>query len=350
MQLVDAIREELRKRKGRRARGGALERALADKLRVSAFEVREALGQLVQEGAVSGQWHPQIGFTGMVDIHLSPLEEGPQKAWTEAMRNAGMADDDIKSLKPCAAVLEGLTPSEMTRLASGLLALRERQAQHNGERRYRVSARYLLGSSKALDHLPSSALCTFGIDMERFPKAPAYIMVAGPKSPHQVILVENPQAFEEGVKARLEDTAWIATQGYGLARNGDAFGRQLVRLVEDDDLVPLVRAGSPPSLEQLLSHDRLFFWGDLDPAGLDIFMRLKKQLPKLQLSGIYRIMLKRLQNHCGHPLVLLTGKDGQTACSASGLPQELVQSCSALGLDQEIITSSEIASHADKVW
>jgi hypothetical protein len=263
------------------------------------------------------------------------------------MRNAGMTDDDIKSLDPCAPALEGLTPSEMTRLASGLLALRKRQARHDGERRYRVSARYLLGSSKALDHLPSSALFAFGIDMDRFPKAPAYLMVAGPKSPRQVILVENPQAFEEGVGSRLEDTAWIATQGYGLSRSGEAFGNQLVRLVEDGDLLPLVRAGTPPPLEELFVHKRLFFWGDLDPAGMDIFRRLRRVLPHIRLSGLYRPMPKILEDKGGHPLTALTGKGGQKPLDAmEWIPEELLQVCVDHGVDQESITRSEILKYA----
>ncbi len=348
MSLVNAIRDELRKRKGRRARGDALERVLAKKLRVSLFEVREALGQLVEERAVSGQWHPQIGFAGMVDIHLAPLEEGPRRVWIDAMRNAGMTEHDIQNLKPCSAVLEGLTLSDMTRLASGLLALREHQDQHDGERRYNVSARYLLDSSKALDSLPSSALTAFGIEIGRFPKAPGYLMVAGPECPRQVILTENPQAFEEGVQARLEDTAWIATQGYGLSRNGDAFGNQLVRLVEDGHLVPLVRAGTPPSLEKLFAHERLFFWGDLDPAGMDIFQRLRRILPHIRLSALYRPMMESIKNGGGHPLVSLTGKEGQEPLKdVNLLPRELSQICTCCGVDQESVTREDIKRYAD---
>ena len=350
-EMLDQAREELRRRKSKRARGDALERSLAKKLGISAFTARDVLDRLRQEGVLEGQWkNMRTGFTGMVEIRISSPRSEQEIAWEAAMREAGMSDSDVGRLMLCAPCLEGVSHTDMRRLANGLLQLRENQKRLIGERRYSVSAHYLLGSSKALDALPSSALRAFGIDPDNFVSAPLHVMVAGPPSPDQVILVENPQAFEEGVRSRLSDTAWVATQGYGLSRNGDAFGNQLVRIVEDGHLIPLVRAGSPPSLEKLLSHDRLFFWGDLDPAGLDIYIRLKKQLPKLQLSGLYHIMLEKLQNHCGHPLVPLTGKDGQTACSGSGLPHDLVQSCTVQGLDQEIIDSSEIAAHAAKAW
>ncbi len=348
--LLDRAREVLRKRKRKRARGDALERSLAKTLRISSFTAREVLDHLRQEGGLEGQWNMRTGFTGMVEIQLSIPRSELDISWETAMREAGMSDSEVGQLMPCGPSLKGVPYADMLRLANGLLQLRDNQQRHIGESRYTVSARYLLGSSKALDALPSPALRAFGIDPENFMSAPLHVMVAGPSAPNQVILVENPQAFEEGVKARLSDTAWVAVQGYGLSRKGEAFGNQLVRIVEDGHLVPLVRAGTPPPLEDLLSHDRLFFWGDLDPAGLDIFITLKKQLPRLQLSGLYRIMLEKIQNHCGHPLVPLTGKDGQTARLPSGLPHDLVESCSAIGLDQEIVSSSEIALHAYKAW
>jgi len=67
----------------------------------------------------------------------------------------------------------------------------------------------------------------------------------------------------------------------------------------------------PPSLETIFGLKQMFWWGDLDLAGIDIYQRLKSKFPTLQLSAAYRPMITLLKTGNGHPYAKCTGKEDQ---------------------------------------
>ncbi len=214
----------------------------------------------------------------------------------------------------------------------------------DGRPRFEVSARCLLGSSKALDALPNAVLRRFGIDPARFPAFPGYVMVAGPPHPQAVLLVENPHAFERALQTEgSEQAAWVCTFGYGLSLRQGQHGDQLAGLLESPAAPrTLVRRGRPPPWEALLAHPRIRFWGDLDREGLVIFQRLRRRHPHIALSGIYHPMLERLRDGGGHPYCALAGKAGQGDVPLDPHTALLIEACRERALDQEWVSEADI--------
>lgn len=185
-------------------------------------------------------------------------------------------------------------------------------------------------------------------------------MTAGPTSPESVLLIENPWAFERALEAGLaERHALVVTFGYGLNRNGEAFGRQLAGMIEANvgGLIQLRRSGQPPNLNVLFTHPRLSFWGDLDPEGLRIFLRLKARLPQLELSALYKPMLSLLNDGGGHPYVNATGKAGQSPLGENEMAslglelQEMAACCALRGVDQETLSIEQLqCALTDQGW
>lgn len=275
-------------------------------------------------------------------------------AWRNAIAEAGLGDADRLALEDVHPRLNGLYASDLKTIAAGLSLIRSSQDTLTGMPSFIVSARHLIGSSKLLASLAPTSLKMFGIDTKQFKDATPYVVVAGPPDPISVILIENPQAFEWAIQAGIADRhALIVTFGYGLSRNGDDFGRQLVELVEHkkSSLIPLVRAGAPATLDDLLAHPNLFFWGDLDPEGLRIFERLRKHLPQLRLSAMYQPMIDALQAGNCHPYVDAVGKGGQDTVNPKGLSSDvmpLFEICRERGVDQEYVSIHDITVLASK--
>lgn len=339
-EAIDRVRRALSKRRGSKVRGLGLDLALARDLGITAMEARSALNALRDAGELKARdWHPRLGPQGMVSLNLAVQTTEAQSAWQKAMARAGYSSAERGALAPAGEALRGMGPHDLDVIARGLQALRGDLDEVAGQSRFLVSAQYLGGSSKMLDALPNAALRAIGIEPGCFQDAPGYVLTAGPAEPEAVCLVENPQAFEMAVRAAVPGIAWIATYGYGLSRSGEAFGEQLAGLIETGRMVQLIRDGNPRALPELLSHPNLTFWGDLDPAGLHIFDRLKRRLPQLKLSSLYAPMLEQLREEGGHPYVSATGKQGQTSMSVSD-PQAkaLMERCVNRGLDQEVVT------------
>lgn len=280
-----------------------------------------------------------------VTVRLPEQRSAAESAWLAVLAQAGLDAADAEALSGLGEALAGVPRQDLQRLIDGLLKLRRDQYALDGLTRFEVSARYLLGSSKALDALPNVSLRRFGIDPGRFPPFPGYVIVAGPPDPEAVILVENPQAFECALTAAgTERAAWICTFGYGLSLRRGQHGEQLASLVESR-LPPrtLVRLGNPPAWEILLRHPRILFWGDLDREGLAIFGRLHRHNPRIGLSGIYAPMLEALRANNGHPYCALVGKPGQGERATDACAAELELACREQGLDQEWVPVAEIS-------
>ncbi|MGY0564999.1 MAG: Wadjet anti-phage system protein JetD domain-containing protein, partial [Paraglaciecola chathamensis] len=65
-------------------------------------------------------------------------------------------------------------------------------------------------------------------------------------------------------------------------------------------LTALVRQGTPPPIEQLLQHSDIFFWGDFDREGFQIYWRLRSKISQLKLSGLYHPMRAMIENTDNH--------------------------------------------------
>lgn len=215
---------------------------------------------------------------------------------------------------------------------------------------FEASAKYIMGSSKFLGFMGGTLLNSIGISLDHLSNGPRYLAVAGPPTPEAVILVENPHSFEMAVVAAT-DCAWACTYGFGLALGKEErLGQMLVESLTTHivSLKMLVRAGSPPTLHELLRHKKLFFWGDLDLAGMIIFTQLKNSFQHIRLSGLYVPMLHKLDEKGGHPYVRSVGKEGQKKpCKVNDpVVEKILSRCFERGLDQEAIGIDEIEKYA----
>lgn len=117
--------------------------------------------------------------------------------------------------------------------------------------------------------------------------------------------------------------------------------------------ITLMREGSScPPVRELFNHPKITFWGDLDPAGIQIYLRLKHQLPQLELSALYHPMVTMLDiSACSHPYVTGTGKYGQidmqVKCpEGDEVTSGLLNRCSTRGVDQECVSPEDILKFA----
>lgn len=312
---------------------GLVERLMRDE-QTDFLSVTRGLKQLADAGDIAaGQWANGVPF-GRVMVKARAAVAPTEVRWREALAGAGLSDSDINALAPCHLAVFDWSEADMVALARGLDALRaERPATHA----YNASARYLLGSSKILGMLPARAMRAFGIGFDQLTEPAPDLVVAGAAEPKVVVLIENMHPFETALAAcRDLPVALVQTFGFGLSIGSEEWGLSLAKAVEQDHsrLRGLVAFGSPPSVVSLLSHAKVTFWGDLDPAGWAIYARLRARLPQLQLSALYHPMRQALSLH-SHPLTFAVGKDGQAgAVKLSGAPAWWPRD---RGLDQEFL-------------
>ncbi|MDW5377062.1 DUF2220 family protein [Halomonas sp. HP20-15] len=214
-------------------------------------------------------------------------------------------------------VLEAWSLADQRRLVEGLNRLAADLPGAHALSSFEASARYLLGSSKLLDALPRELVRAFGIERAAFRMPSVWVLAAVPAEPQGVLLIENPQSFEQARRTGLaERLALLCSFGYGLSLSEALKAPERVRLIGDVD--------PRQSLADLLTLERANYWGDLDPEGLRIFRRLRRSVPTLRLSALYAPMIERFEREGGHPLHRLTGKHGQRPGIgwARGLDQE----------------------------
>lgn len=311
------------------------------------LDVKQALGRLARSGTVTGvtvhgDVHQRVGVT--VEAPAKPVPVSLTQ-WEEAMQRAGVDTSDIGALAACHDRIADFCAADMEALAAGLLALRRAAPQEAGTPKFVLSARYLLGSSKLLGQLPAAAMSTFGLDLKAHPDAPPYVITAGPPEPEAVVLVENPHAFDAAIAAgAASQVAFVVTFGYGLSRNSEDFGNQLLASVAyGDGLIALVREGRPPSPAALLAHPRVYFWGDLDREGLRIYGGLRQRIPQLRLSALYRPMIAAFHAGASHPYAKATCKDKQAASQiAPDDGRDLIELCGLRAVDQEYVGPEDI--------
>lgn len=320
--------------------------------------VKQALARLSKAGWIDGvspDGTPfgQVRILGVVPAkQVNPLQE----LWLEALRSESLSDEETRSLSACWKSLDGFGLHDLRAIASGLRRLKQDQSSLAGTPAYIISARYLLGSSKLLGEIPDRALAAFGIAVDRFPGHPPYVVVGGCANPKTVVLVENPASFELAMSTEAaKRCVFIATYGFGLSKANNEYGNQLAGLVEShfSGVITLVREGSScPPVRDLFRSGNITFWGDLDPAGIQIYLRIKQRLPQLELSALYRPMIDMLDTpSCSHPYVTATGKAGQIDMKTKSQNGEeaaarLLDRCGERGVDQEYVSPDDISMFA----
>ncbi len=353
---VERIRAALIKKMSGKAylRPGGLVEGLATDTGESPLTIRQSLGRLSKERWIEGVSPDGAPFAQVRIIGSLPVvpQDTDRQRWISVLERSELQLQDRESLAPLSAKLAAFSESDMWLILQGLISLRESQASETGRHRFLVSARYLLGSSKLLDEFASPSLRAFGIHVDQFQGHPLYVVVAGCQSPDAVVLVENPAAFEMAVATNaIHQCAFVCTYGFGLSKSQEDYGNQLAGMVEDRfaSAITLRRDGATcPGAKELLAHDRIAFWGDLDPAGIQIYLRLKKTVPGLRLSALYQPMIASLRNQSrNHPYVSVVGKTGQnqmpiTCGEDEKIARELLVLCASRGVDQERVLPIEI--------
>lgn len=353
--VVNALRRQTRK--GNVLQGGVLIDRLSRETELDAAAIRACFKDMKARGWIeASSWSGTGNPVGLVKVSLPPL---PPPSWAEAWKSAlaacePLSDTDREALFECGASLADMAPSEFPKILYGLIRLREDQFSLAGSPAFLVSARYLRGSSKMLSKLGARAIKAFGIDLSRFSDHPPYVVTAGAADPEAVVLVENPAAFElAATTSAVERCAFIATFGFGLSKASEDFGNQLAGMVEEgfSNVVTLVRQGSrTPSARELLTHHNISFWGDLDIAGMQIYERIAKRLPVVQLSALYAPMVEAVMiEDQRHPYVSAAGKPGQTMFQASREDAlTMLNYCHEWAADQELVTARQIEEFAGK--
>lgn len=238
-----------------------------------------------------------------VDERLT-LSMSQRKAWERALKGP----------------LGNWTYEDQHALVKGLRQLASDLPQAYQLSPYVASARYLLGSSKLLDALPQELLRSFGIEQADFESAETWLLASVPEEPEGVLLIENAQSFTQACRVGCDQRlAIICTFGYGLS---------LGNALQDSGRMRLVGQGvANVNLTELLRLSNLTYWGDLDPEGMRIYLRLSRSLPRLNLSALLAPMIEAFGDGLTHPLDALTGKAGQRAGDdwQRGLDQECLE-------------------------
>lgn len=348
---ITLIRESLRKLSKRNASlrpRDFIERLQKD-TKLHIIEIREGLKALRKDGEIIAEWSSNNEPLSMIQLNLAPLPKSDTEIkWTETISESReLSDIDREALLGLHSALNGIEEADMRHLLAGLINLKNKQHEYIGQPMFNVSAEFLLGSSKLLGVLPSLSLKAFGIDRDKFISHPSYLVVAGPPNPKAVVLVENPHAFELAVSSgAAKEAAWIVTFGYGLSKSKEDYGKQLSEIVTQSttrEIKTLVRYGNPPPLEDLFSYVNLFFWGDLDKEGIRIYERIRKKLPQIRLSALYKPMIAAVtDSKTSHPYVEAVGKEGQEPLKDELFTAQLLKACEIRAVDQEIVKASEI--------
>lgn len=359
-QSVAAVRAAVIKLMGGKTylRPAGLAESIIQETGESPITVRQSLARLVREKWIEGvtTLGDPVGQVRIIGNVPPPPPNPDLECWLVVLNDANLGVEDKAALLPLYKPLACFGAAFQHDILQGLLRLRDNMEKEAGRHRFVVSARYLVGSSKLLDSMPSVALKAFGIQVDRFPGHPLYVVAAGCANPEAVVLVENPAAFEMAVATgAAQRCAFIATFGFGLSKGEEDYGRQLAGLVEERfaGAITLVREGSScPTAKELLNHPNVTFWGDLDVAGVEIFQRLRRVIPNLHLSALYKPMLEAIDGPgSAHPYVLTVGKQGQhgryeSVLGEDSITEEILTRCSIRGVDQESVLPEQIETLA----
>lgn len=318
--------------------------------------VSEALRELYRAGLVNykpdGQ---QLPASGYITVQAAAVEPAAHEiSWRQALEDVRMDSGTAAILAQLAPAVADINETDMQVLAHALQALKGISTVPSiDDAGFNVSARHLMGSSKVLARLSRQMLAATGLPNRLHAPSPRYILCAGPSEPVATLLIENPCAFENAIRSGLTDeVAIVCTFGFGLSYLGSDIWAE-DQLLQHDRPIRIVRDGSPPPLGKLLAAEKVFLWGDLDLAAMDIFRSLKGAIPQLRMSAIYEEMVPMLSDPSrSHPYAALFDKSGQLLRYQGGgaVPSRfdeedvamLQVACSARAVDQEAVEESFI--------
>lgn len=313
------------------------------------IEIRKSLDNLRRDGKVEYSATSNGEPINAYIIVIAPAVEikEHEARWMNALKASELSESEVIALTPLYVAMEGINSDQMDSVITGLTILRSDQAGMFGNPIFNISAKYLIGSSKLLSTFNSRSLKNFGIEIDRFPDRPPYVIIGGNgKDPEAVILVENPISFETAIQSSAGlRCAFICTFGFGLSHQGNDYGNQLAGAIESGSSMLLHRnEGNWKDFNSLLLHHNLHFWGDLDMAGIQIYERIAAKLPHISLSALYSPMLNALDSHhTRHPYIDCVGKKGQKSFTSRRQDsRELLAFCQKWAVDQEVVQPHEI--------
>lgn len=322
------------------------------------YFIAKAFRWLKDRGEIQAKkWNPDPFYPaeGMVKLKLKPLPlKAYERDWNKVVSESLFSDQEKEFLQQAAiaAKFSDLPINEMAKLLKQLHSFRM-DPPPPGQHLYDVSAQYFSASSKVLDYIGPRILKKIGIDSSIYLPPPKYICVAGRPNPRSVILVENPHSFETAVRVDRDLIhTWVSSYGFGLSLDkSKEYGQMLVNNLKEhsDHLIHLTHNGQPESIEKLLSHPQLHFWGDLDKAGMQIYSDLRQSFPQIQLSALYQPMIEHLRSGNAHTYSKASGKEKQkTSNSDDPLVSGILSLCKTLAVDQEVIGEEQIATYMNE--
>lgn len=296
----------------------------------------------------------ELPASGYIDVSTEVfVAKEHHTSWLAALSHAAFNAEAIVSLSKLSDLVADLPPEDMAVLAMGLQKLSQSGDLGTKDSGFNVSAKHLMGSSKVLSNISRRMLQVIDLPVRLHNGSPKYVICAGPESSVATLLIENPRAFENAVRAGLaKEVSLICTFGFALSYLGQEW-LHAEDTPESDRPIMLPRCGEPPALDQLLKAPAIFLWADLDVAALDIYLSLKSAIPHLRLSRIYEAMMPMVLNpETSHPYARLFEKEGQSiGIRRSAATQvrlldpaalSVWNSCQHRAVDQEAVDDSSI--------
>lgn len=236
-----------------------------------------------------------------------PLIDPIAEAWQQAVvQHASCFADQGAALLNTRPTATGLTPAE---LVAGFAAVANHLDQSLTLRE--ISARCFRGDSKFLDQRLDMLQKLFGEQAASIQPRPLLLTAWAPEGFTQLLIVENQDSF-----LRLVDNP---PEGYALLYSG-GFRASADRLTSEHTRFAFLPGSDASEFEQRWRSGTLpiYFWGDLDFAGMGILRALRSTLPQLAAwQPGYAPMVAILEQGGGHAYEQ-TGKSGQTDPGATG--------------------------------
>lgn len=342
-------------RKGRPL-ASTVARRLVAQLAIDSIAVAEALRELHRSGQIryapDARGQPVSGYVDVVTPDVAV--HAHQAAWQIALVNAGFSETVAGTLLGLAGKLHDMKACDMAILSSALKNLSElsqSDSSKTDDAGFNFSARRIMSGSKVLSMLSEKMLVSLGLPLRLHLSSPRYLIYAGPPGASTTLLIENPRAFENAIRAGLaQSVSLVCTYGFGIAYIGQDWLHSANAYTHDAPIV-LPRLGTAPSFRELFDVESVMFWGDLDVAGLAIYRAYASSLPKLKLSGIYQAMTNMLSSaETSHPYCTLFDKAGQVVLAQSlsdsqeerSAAHRLFRLCTERAVDQEAVSDKDI--------
>ncbi len=296
--VEDVIRKM--SRGGKPLKPGRLLNRISQKTGLSVIDVEACLATLAQEGLLEGVSRSGRPMKMVIWTGASLLESN---ALAQKIRDYFIDQGIVAPDNECLALakaMDGLAGEDVDRLLNGLRAMQGESCDATF-----ASARYLLGSAKALKGLSSANRLLDSLPVQD--TGEMFVITAGPTDPQAVMLIENLRSFTAFADSCHTHTVLgVASYGYGLTMQN--FAERL----HAGKVTACPCRGERPDLKRLIQTKPVFLWGDLDQEGLRIYEDMRREIPGLLLSSAYSEMEKLAKNpsRC-HPYHRLFEKEGQ---------------------------------------